>query len=91
MSLLRSHVESGDRSSETGTTLAAARRGSTVRVTRISGRPHLIQRLAALGVVPGVLLTVIKPDGPAIVSLGGARIAVGRNAADSIEIDLAEE
>jgi Fe2+ transport system protein FeoA len=91
MSLLRSHVESGDPGRAAGTTLAAARRDSTVRVARISGRPHLIQRLAALGVVPGVMLTVVKPDGPAIVSLGGARIAIGRNAADSIEIDLAEE
>lgn len=70
-------------------TLAAADRHSTVRVLRVSGRPRLIQRLAALGVVPGVLLKVLKPHGPSIVSMGGARIAIGESAAESVEIELA--
>jgi Fe2+ transport system protein FeoA len=46
--------------------------------------------LAALGVVPGVLLTVLKPHGPAMVSMGGARIAIGKCAAKSVEIEVAE-
>jgi Fe2+ transport system protein FeoA len=50
-----------------------------------------MQRLAVLGVVPGVLLTVVKPHGPAIVSLGGARIAIGRGAAQSVEVEAADE
>lgn len=70
-------------------TLAATERNDRVRVLRVSGRPRLIQRLAALGVVPGVTLTVLKPHGPAIVSMGGARIAIGESAADSVEIELA--
>ena len=53
-------------------TLATVERGSQVRVLRVSGRPRLMLRLATLGVVPGVLLTVVKPSGPAIVSLGDA-------------------
>ena len=44
-------------------TLAAAERHSKVRVTRVSGQPRLIQRLAALGVVPVVIMTVLKPHG----------------------------
>jgi Fe2+ transport system protein FeoA len=71
-------------------TLAAADRDTTVRVTRVAGRPRLIQRLAAIGVVPGVLLTIVKPHGPSIVSLGGARIAIGKSAAQSVEIEIAD-
>lgn len=91
MSLIRSHVESSGRPQIGGFTLAGAQRNSKVRVSRISGRPRLIQRLAALGIVPGVLLTVVKPHGPSIVSLGGARIAIGQSAADSIEIEVADQ
>ncbi len=71
-------------------TLAAAARDTQVRVLRISGRPRLMMRLATLGVVPGVLLTIVKPRGPAIVSLGGARIAIGRSAAESVVVEAAE-
>ena len=90
MSLIHGHVESANRPQNGGLTLAAAERNSRVRVLQVSGRPRLIQRLAALGIVPGVLLTVIKPHGPAIVSLGGARIAIGQNAATSIEVEVAD-
>ena len=71
-------------------TLASAGRNSQVRVTRVAGRPRLIQRLAAIGVVPGVLLTVVKPHGPSIVSLSGARIAIGKSAAESVEIEAVD-
>ncbi|MCP4967537.1 MAG: ferrous iron transport protein A [bacterium] len=71
-------------------TLDAADRDAIVRVTRVAGRPRLIQRLAAIGVVPGVLLTIVKPHGPSIVSLGGARIAIGKSAAESVEIEVAD-
>ena len=70
-------------------TLDDADNNATVRVVRVAGRPRLIQRLAALGVVPGVQLTILKPHGPAIVSLGGARIAIGKTAAQSVEIEIA--
>ncbi len=69
-------------------TLDAVERAATVRVLRVSGRPRLIQRLASLGVVPGVSLTVLKPHGPAIVTMGGARIAIGKAAAQSVEIEV---
>ena len=90
MSLLRRHLEPIDRPHDEALTLAAAERDARVRVLQISGRPRLIQRLAALGVVPGVLLTVVKPHGPAIVSLGGARIVIGQSAATSVEIEVAD-
>jgi Fe2+ transport system protein FeoA len=71
-------------------TLLGVRRHSRVRVTRVSGRPRLVQRLAALGVVPGATLTVLRPHGPAMVALGGARIAIGNSAAQSVEVEPAE-
>lgn len=70
-------------------TLDDADRNARVRVVRVAGRPRLIQRLAALGLVPGVSLTVLKQHGPSIVSLGGARIAIGKAAAQSVEIEIA--
>ena len=76
---------------ERAMTLAATQRDSRVRVLRVSGRPRLMQRLAVLGVVPGVLLTVVKPHSPTIVSLGGARIAIGRGAAQMLEVEAIDE
>lgn len=90
MSLIRGHVQPPERPHNGVMTLASAARNSRVRVLQISGRPRLIQRLATLGIVPGVLLTVVKPHGPAIVSLGGARIAIGASAAASVEVEGAE-
>lgn len=88
MSLIRGHVEPVDRPQNGRLTLASAGRNSKVRVLQITGRPRLMQRLAALGVVPGVTLLVVKPHAPAIVSLGGARIAIGRSAAKAVEIEM---
>lgn len=70
-------------------TLASTRRNDRVKVLRVNGGHRLIHRLAALGVVPGVELTVLQSTSPSIVSIGGARIAIGRGAADSVEIEVA--
>ena len=88
--MLPRRATSAEPPAENRLTLASARRHATVRVVRVSGRPRLIQRLAALGVVPGVSMTVLKPHGPALISVGGARIAVGRSAAKSVEIEVVE-
>jgi Fe2+ transport system protein FeoA len=72
-------------------TLDAVERNSRVRVLRVTGRPLLMQRLAALGVVPGVAVTVVKAHSPAIVSIGGARIAIGRSAAQSVHVEMVDE
>lgn len=64
-----------------------AGQSARVRVVGVSGGRRLVHRLAALGVVPGVVLTVIRPSGPALIMVGGARIAVGRTAAQAIEVE----
>ena len=91
MSLIRGHVEPVGHPHAPVLTLAAAPRNSRVRVLQVSGQPRLIQRLAALGIVPGVVLIVMKPHGPAIVSVGGARIAIGQSAASAVEIEVVTE
>ena len=78
-----------DQPAEDRLTLATAERHSEVRVLRVSGRPRLVQRLAALGVVPGVVVTVLKAHSPSIVAMGGARIAIGESAAESVEVEIA--
>lgn len=91
MSLLRGHVEPVGDAAGVRLTLEAVDRNARVRVLRISGGLRLMQRLAALGVVPGAVLVVVKPHGPTIVSLGGARIAIGRGAARSVDVELVDE
>lgn len=70
------------------TTVADVGRRATVRVTRVSAQSRLAQRLAALGVVPGANLTVLRPHGPALVVKDGARIAIGPTAARAVEVEV---
>ncbi len=58
-----------------------------VRVLRVVGGRRLVQRLAALGIVPGVSITVDRASGPALVAIGDTRIAVGREAARAVEVE----
>ncbi|NQV08155.1 ferrous iron transport protein A [bacterium] len=68
-------------------TLDTAHGGALVRVVHIGGDRRLAHRLAALGLVPGSTVTVTRPRGPAIVAVGAARIAIGRQAARVIEVE----
>jgi len=74
-----------------GGTLAEAHRHQRVRVTRISGGRRLVHRLAALGIVPGAVVKVTRPRGPALIGIGNTRIAIGRGAARAIEVEAVEE
>ena len=68
------------------TTIDRINRHQTVAVVGGDGSRRLVQRLAALGVVPGAELTVVRPRGPALVVLGGARIAIGRTAIPAVRV-----
>ncbi len=61
--------------------------GERVRVVRVHGGRTLVHRLAALGLVPGSVVTVTRSRGPAILRIGGARVVVGRNAAMAVEVE----
>jgi ferrous iron transport protein A len=66
-------------------TLESVRNGRTVRIVRVTGGRRLVHRLATLGLVPGSVVTVVRNRGPAIVSVRGTRMVVGRGAAEAIE------
>jgi len=70
-----------------GLTIDAVSPGDRVRVTRVHGGRRLVHRLASLGIVPGSLITVTRPTGPSIITMGGARIAVGPQAAAAVEVE----
>jgi Fe2+ transport system protein FeoA len=68
-------------------TLDRVRAGDRVRVVSVGGPRRLVHRVAALGLVPGAMVTVTRPRGPAIVSVGGANIAVGHQVTRVIEVE----
>jgi DtxR family Mn-dependent transcriptional regulator len=62
--------------------------GQKVRLAAIDAGEDLRSRLAALGMVPNVIITVISKGnpGPFIVSIKGSRIALGRKMADMVTV-----
>lgn len=58
-----------------------------MRVVRVTGGRRLVQRLAALGIVPGASITVDRNTGPALISVGHTRLAIGRQAAEAVEVE----
>jgi ferrous iron transport protein A len=58
--------------------------GGLAVVRRVEGGRGLIQRLSAMGVLPGVLLKLVRGIGPVIVEVKGARMVLGRGAVSRI-------
>ncbi len=70
-------------------TLANLRIGAVGEVTKIMGSSAISKRLMEMGIVPGVLVKVIKtaPFGdPIEVRVRGYNLAMRRNEAEAIEI-----
>jgi ferrous iron transport protein A len=70
------------------TTLATVKPGQTVRLVRIHAGHGLAARLAALGMLPHVEITVVRNSypGPCVVSVRDSKMALGRGIADKIEV-----
>lgn len=62
--------------------------GQKVKLIRVDAGEGLKSRLAALGMVPNVQITIINKDrpGPFIVSFKGSRIALGRGMTKKIMV-----
>ena len=60
--------------------------GQTVRLVHIDGGCTLRSRLAALGLLPGVQLEMVRnsSSGPFVVAVKGSRLALGRGMARHI-------
>ncbi len=71
-----------------GRTLATVKPGQTVRLVRIHAGQGLVARLAAMGMLPRVEITVVRNShpGPCVVSVRDSRVALGRGMADKIEV-----
>ena len=60
-----------------------------VRLLKINAGEGLAGRLSALGLTPGVELTVIQDaGGPLLLSVRDSRLAVGRGLAQKIVVEL---
>lgn len=68
----------------------AAERDTRVRVVDVTGGRKLVHRLSSLGVVPGAELTIVRPRSPSLISIGGAKVAIGEEAAHAIEVTAVE-
>ena len=63
--------------------------GKTAILRSIDGGRQLKGRLAALGLLPGTTLEVIRNSGhgPFVVGVKGSRIVIGRGMADRISVE----
>ena len=69
--------------------LCHARVGHTVKLTSVKGGHQFRARLAAMGLIVGSELKVIRtdPKGPCILALKHSRIVLGRGAAHKVEVE----
>ena len=68
--------------------LSTVKAGQTVKLTGVEAGRGLNSRLAAMGLLPNVELTVVSNGhpGPFVVSVKGSRIMLGRGMADNITV-----
>ncbi|MFH0911451.1 MAG: FeoA family protein [Planctomycetota bacterium] len=69
--------------------LSMAKPGQVVRLRAILAGHCLQGRLAALGLIPGVELKIIRTGshGPLVVEVKGSRLMLGRGMARQIEVE----
>jgi Fe2+ transport system protein FeoA len=69
--------------------LAMTSAGEKVRLESIQGGERLTQHLTALGLTPGVELSIVQDSGgPLLISVRDARIALGRGMAQKLMVSL---
>ena len=71
-----------------GMTLAQALTGQALVVVEVRDHRRFEHRLAELGLRPGVRIKVVSHDkgGPFIIAVGGSRLALGKDTAESIVV-----
>ncbi len=69
--------------------LALIHEGTQAILRSVNGGRSLRGRLAALGLIPGAEITVLRNGGggPFVVAVNNARICIGRGMAMKIEVD----
>jgi Fe2+ transport system protein FeoA len=68
--------------------LASLKAGSQARLVEISGNHGIQAKMAAMGLLPGTMLEVVRAskDGPMLISVRGSRIMLGHGLAGHIEV-----
>lgn len=70
--------------------LALAREGERVRVVRLQRGERMARRLADMGLALGSEAVMLRGsgEGPVLVAVGDARIAIGRGMASRVMVEL---
>ncbi len=68
--------------------LSTIQSGETVKLARVEAGRDLNSRLASMGLIPNVEITVVKNGhpGPFVISVKGSRMMLGRGMADKIMV-----
>jgi len=68
--------------------LSTVRAGETVRLTEINTGRGLNSRLASMGLLPNVQVTVVRNGhpGPLVISVKNSKMVLGRGMADKIMV-----
>jgi Fe2+ transport system protein FeoA len=68
--------------------LSTIRPGRTVRLVRVDAGRGLNSRLASMGLVPNVQITVLNSDrpGPFVIAVRGSKMMLGRGMAHKIMV-----
>ena len=64
--------------------LSACLRGETVTVAEVLGGHGLKHRLLAMGLTRGTAVTLLSSEGPVVIEVRGARVALGRGEAAKV-------
>jgi Fe2+ transport system protein FeoA len=72
--------------------LSTIRAGQTVKLASIEAGRGLNSRLAAMGLLPNVEITVVNNGhpGPFVISVKGSKMMLGRGMADKIMVSCCE-
>ena len=72
--------------------LSTVRAGQTVKLASIEAGRGLNSRLAAMGLLPNVEITVVNNGhpGPFVISVKGSKMMLGRGMADKIMVSCCE-
>ncbi len=71
--------------------LAMASVGEPVKLVSVNAGQGLVQRLADLGLTPGVEITVMQSHGgPLMISVRDSRLALGRGMAHKVRVSPVE-
>ena len=66
--------------------------GKKARILKIDGGTGAKSKLQAMGIFPGIDITVVQSmdRGPVVIEAGNTRLAIGRGLAEKVEVEANE-